>query len=83
MVFETGGGSSQFTFGAGGRIGDRFSIDLGAVAVTERFGLDEAVSPATLGQAGAAVAAELGGLEDRPRPERSSASAASSPTSPP
>lgn len=67
VVFETGGGSSQFTFGAGNRILDRFSIDLGAVAVTERFGLDQAVSPAALGQAGAAVAAELGGLDGRPR----------------
>ena len=69
VVFETGGGSSQFTFGEGGRIGDRFSIDVGAVVVTERFGLDQAVPPATLGLAGAAVAAELGGLEDRPRPD--------------
>ena len=69
VVFETGGGSSQFTFGTGGHIDDRFSIDLGAVAVTERFGLDAPVSPAVLGQAGAAVASELGGLDGRPRPE--------------
>jgi exopolyphosphatase/guanosine-5'-triphosphate,3'-diphosphate pyrophosphatase len=68
MVVETGGGSSQFTSGAGGRIIDRLSIDLGAVAVTERFGLDRAVSPADLGRAEAAVAAELGVLEGR-RPD--------------
>jgi exopolyphosphatase/guanosine-5'-triphosphate,3'-diphosphate pyrophosphatase len=64
VVFETGGGSTQFTFGAGGRIADRMSIDVGAVAITERFGLDDAVSPDVLGRAGAAVAAEL---EGRPR----------------
>jgi exopolyphosphatase/guanosine-5'-triphosphate,3'-diphosphate pyrophosphatase len=68
-VVETGGGSSQFTFGAGGRIDDRVSIDLGAVAVTERFGLDAAVSPDVLGRAGAAVAAELGLLDGRPGPD--------------
>jgi len=67
-VVETGGGSSQFTSGAGGRIVDRLSVDLGAVAVTERFGLDRAVSPADLVRAGAAVAAELGALEGR-RPD--------------
>ncbi|HMN98194.1 MAG TPA: hypothetical protein PKD59_02160 [Miltoncostaeaceae bacterium] len=67
VVFETGGGSSQFTFGAGGRIDDRSSIDLGAVAVTERFGLDGAVTPDVLEQAGAAVAAELGALAPRAR----------------
>ena len=42
-VFETGGGSSQFTFGELGRIDEQFSLDLGAVPVTERFGLDRAV----------------------------------------
>ncbi|HTI32798.1 MAG TPA: hypothetical protein VL422_03915 [Miltoncostaea sp.] len=69
VVFETGGGSTQFTFGEGGAIADRMSIGLGAVALTERFGLDQAVSPDVLEQAGAAVAAELGVLEGRPRAE--------------
>jgi exopolyphosphatase/guanosine-5'-triphosphate,3'-diphosphate pyrophosphatase len=66
VVFETGGGSTQFTFGSGGRIADRMSIDVGAVALTERFGLDDAVGPDVLGRAGAAVAAELDVLEGRP-----------------
>jgi exopolyphosphatase/guanosine-5'-triphosphate,3'-diphosphate pyrophosphatase len=69
VVFETGGGSSQFTFGAGGRILERFSIDLGAVALTERFGLDGPVTPAALRLAGAAVTAELGVLDGHPRPD--------------
>ena len=30
-VFETGGGITQFTFGEGGRIRERFSLDVGAI----------------------------------------------------
>jgi exopolyphosphatase / guanosine-5'-triphosphate,3'-diphosphate pyrophosphatase len=65
-VFETGGGSSQFTFGEGGRVTERFSLDLGAVPVTERFGLDRAVSEETVGLAQEAIASQLGALEGRP-----------------
>ena len=39
-VFDTGGGSSQFTFVHEGRVTDRFSVDVGAVRFTERFHLD-------------------------------------------
>jgi len=65
-VFETGGGSSQFTFGAGGRVEERFSVDLGAVPVTERFGLDQAVDEETVAAARAEIASRLGALEGRP-----------------
>ena len=44
VVFDTGGGSSQFTFGDGDQVDERFSVDVGAVRFTERFGLDGAVS---------------------------------------
>ena len=60
-VFETGGGSSQFTFGE-----ESFSVALGAVAITERFGLDRAVDGATVAAAREAIAAELGALDGRP-----------------
>jgi exopolyphosphatase/guanosine-5'-triphosphate,3'-diphosphate pyrophosphatase len=69
LVFETGGGSSQFTFGAGDRIDERFSIDVGAVGLTERFGLAGRVSPAVLVQARAFVTGSLGRLAERPRPD--------------
>jgi exopolyphosphatase/guanosine-5'-triphosphate,3'-diphosphate pyrophosphatase len=69
VVFETGGGSTQFTFGSGDRIDERFSIDVGAVGLTERFGLDGPVSPAVLVQARGAVAAALGRLDGRARPD--------------
>ena len=45
VVFDTGGGSSQFTFGQGDRVDERFSVDVGAVRFTEQFGLDGAVRP--------------------------------------
>ena len=44
VVFDTGGGSTQFTFGHGAEVDERFSIDVGAVRYTERFGLADAVS---------------------------------------
>jgi exopolyphosphatase/guanosine-5'-triphosphate,3'-diphosphate pyrophosphatase len=69
VVFDTGGGSTQFTFGHGTRVDERFSVPVGAVRFTERFGLDGAVSPEVLGEAQAAIGAELDRLDGRPRPE--------------
>ena len=57
VVFDTGGGSSQFTFGHGPRVDDRFSVDVGAVRYTERYGLDGVVSPEVLREALAAISA--------------------------
>ena len=47
VVFDTGGGSSQFTFVRGGSVEERFSVNVGAVALTERYGLDRATSRET------------------------------------
>jgi exopolyphosphatase/guanosine-5'-triphosphate,3'-diphosphate pyrophosphatase len=68
VVFDTGGGSSQFTFGHGAGIDERFSVDVGAARYTERFGLDGAVSEAKLGEAMAAISADLARLDGRPAP---------------
>ena len=68
VVFDTGGGSSQFTFGDGTRIEEQFSVPVGAARFTERFGLDRAVSRETVEQARAAIAADFGRLDDRPVP---------------
>jgi exopolyphosphatase/guanosine-5'-triphosphate,3'-diphosphate pyrophosphatase len=65
VVFDTGGGSSQFTFGDG----ERFSVNVGAAKYTERFGLDGAVTPETVAAARAAIGADLERLEGRPRPD--------------
>ncbi len=69
VVFDTGGGSSQFTFGRGYDVAERFSIDVGAVRYTERFGLDGAVSSNVLQDAIAAISAELSRLDGRPIPD--------------
>jgi exopolyphosphatase/guanosine-5'-triphosphate,3'-diphosphate pyrophosphatase len=69
VVFDTGGGSSQFTFGRGGQVEERFSLPVGAVRYTERFGLDRAVSPDRLEEALAVMSADLDRLDGRSRPD--------------
>jgi exopolyphosphatase / guanosine-5'-triphosphate,3'-diphosphate pyrophosphatase len=69
VVFDTGGGSSQFTFGHDAGVDERFSVDVGAVRYTERFGLDRAVAPAVVKEAMAAIAADLSRLDGRPAPD--------------
>jgi exopolyphosphatase / guanosine-5'-triphosphate,3'-diphosphate pyrophosphatase len=41
VVFDTGGGSSQFTFGDGDRVDEQFSVNVGAARFTERTALPE------------------------------------------
>ena len=69
LVFDSGGGSSQFTFGSPDRIEEQFSVDVGAVRFAERFGLADAVPRETVDAALDAIAAELAELADRPRPD--------------
>ena len=69
LVFDSGGGSSQFTSGSVDRIQEQFSVDVGAVRFAERFGLADAVPRETVDAALDAIAAELTELADRPRPD--------------
>jgi exopolyphosphatase/guanosine-5'-triphosphate,3'-diphosphate pyrophosphatase len=69
VVFDSGGGSSQFTFGQDDHIDERFSVEVGAVRFTERHGLDGAVSEQELGAAKDAIAAALVRLDGRPAPD--------------
>ena len=69
VVFDTGGGSSQFTFGHGNRVDERFSVNVGAARFTERYGLDTAVPDDRLAAALDAIAADLERLDDRPAPD--------------
>ena len=69
VVFDTGGGSSQFTFGESARVDERWSVDVGAVRFTEQFGLDKAVSAEVVEQAMDAIGAGLSRLDGRPKPD--------------
>jgi exopolyphosphatase/guanosine-5'-triphosphate,3'-diphosphate pyrophosphatase len=69
VVFDTGGGSSQFTFGRPGHVEERFSVNVGAARYTARFGLDGAVSDDTLAEARQAIATDLARLDGRPHPD--------------
>jgi exopolyphosphatase/guanosine-5'-triphosphate,3'-diphosphate pyrophosphatase len=69
VVFDTGGGSSQFSFGEGGRVEEQFSVPVGAARFTEAFGLDGVVAPERLDEARAAIAADLARLDGHPAPE--------------
>ena len=69
VVFDTGGGSSQFTFGHAGHVDERFSVDVGAVRFTEQFGLDGPVSAEVVAGASTAIGADLSRLDGRPSPD--------------
>jgi exopolyphosphatase/guanosine-5'-triphosphate,3'-diphosphate pyrophosphatase len=68
VVFDTGGGSTEFTFGRVGRVEERFSVDVGAAQYTERFGLDGVASDSGVSEALQAIAADLARLDGRQRP---------------
>src|SRR5207247_1438730 len=69
VVFDTGGGSSQFTFGHGEHVDEQFSVNVGAVRLTERYGLSGRVSEDVLAAARDGIAADLAQLDGRPRPD--------------
>ena len=69
VVFDTGGGSSQFTFGHGSDVEERFSVDVGAARYAERFGLGDVVGRDVVGSALAAIASDLSRLAGRAVPD--------------
>jgi exopolyphosphatase/guanosine-5'-triphosphate,3'-diphosphate pyrophosphatase len=69
VVFDTGGGSSQFTFGRDDVVDEQFSVPVGAVRLTERHGLDRPVSDEALASALDAIGSELDVLDARPSPD--------------
>jgi exopolyphosphatase/guanosine-5'-triphosphate,3'-diphosphate pyrophosphatase len=68
-VFDTGGGSTEFTFGRGPDVEERFSLDVGAVPYTERFGLAGSVEPTVLRDALTAISADLSRLDAHHPPD--------------
>ncbi|HKA30520.1 MAG TPA: Ppx/GppA family phosphatase, partial [Candidatus Binatia bacterium] len=69
VIFDTGGGSSQFTFGRGATVTEQFSVNVGAVRFTETYGLAGVVSPTDLRRAMDAMAADLGRLDGAEAPD--------------
>jgi len=43
-IFDTGGGSTEFVFGEGNEVSKRFSVDLGAIRITEKYFTKDPVS---------------------------------------
>ena len=69
VVFDTGGGSSQFTFGHGKDVDERFSVNVGAARFTDRYALGGAVSEEALAAVFEAIAGDLERLDGRPVPD--------------
>jgi exopolyphosphatase / guanosine-5'-triphosphate,3'-diphosphate pyrophosphatase len=69
VIFDTGGGSTEFTFGRGIAVEDRYSLNVGAIRFTEQFGLGTNVSPDVLEQAIQAIAREMRSLDSARRPD--------------
>jgi exopolyphosphatase/guanosine-5'-triphosphate,3'-diphosphate pyrophosphatase len=69
VAFDTGGGSTQFTFGHGPIVDERFSVNVGAVRFTERYGLGDVVSSEQLRAALDAIAVELTRLDSARSPD--------------
>ena len=70
VVFDTGGGSSQFTFGHDSSVDERFSVDVGAVRYTERYKLDGVVSAEVVREAMRAISDDLSRIEGHPVPDK-------------
>lgn len=68
-IFDTGGGSSQFTFGHGSVVEERFSVNVGAVRYTEKYGLGGVISAEQLRAALDAIAADLARLGTERSPD--------------
>ena len=69
VVFDTGGGSTQFTFGRGDAVDEQYSLDIGAVRLTARYGLDGRLTRDQLDAALAGIAAEFARLDDAAPPD--------------
>lgn len=69
VVFDTGGGSTQFTFGHDGEVEERFSLDIGAVRLTEQYGLGGLIGRDALARALDAIGREFSRLDGMPKPD--------------
>ena len=69
VIFDTGGGSTQFTFGHGDAVNEQFSLNIGAVRLTAQYGLGGAIDSQQLQRALDGIAGEFSRLDGVPSPE--------------
>lgn len=69
VIFDTGGGSTEFVFGQGDSVLDRFSLNVGALRFTEKYGLANAVSAERLDETMQEIGRDLQRLDGTPPPE--------------
>ncbi len=69
VIFDSGGGSTEFVFGKDAAVVDHCSLEVGAIRFTETYGLGNAVPPARLQQALQAIANDLQRLDGTPAPD--------------
>ena len=67
VTFDTGGGSTEFVYGKGEAMLKKFSVNIGAVRLTEQFFKDDPVSPGSVEAATKLIAKELaeGGVDGK------------------
>lgn len=67
VTFDTGGGSTEFVYGQGERMLRKFSVNLGALRITEVFFKDDPVAPGSVEAACAQIKKDLaaGGVDGR------------------
>jgi exopolyphosphatase/guanosine-5'-triphosphate,3'-diphosphate pyrophosphatase len=68
VVFDSGGGSTQFTFGHDSSVDERFSLEVGSARYAERYKLEGIVQPDVLREAMAAISADLSPIGGRAVP---------------
>lgn len=68
IIFDTGGGSTEFIFGKGTELVKRFSVDLGAIRITEKFFGEDPVAEGSVEAAVAEIDKEFAaaGVEGKP-----------------
>ncbi len=68
VIFDTGGGSTEFIFGRGTELKKRFSVNLGSNRITEAFFADDPVKEGSVAAAIAQIDREFAeaGVEGRP-----------------
>ena len=59
VIFDTGGGSTEFIFGQGTTLKNRFSVNLGALIITEKFFAEDPVKEGSVDEAVAYIDEEF------------------------